>query len=49
MVKLKSYRLKLKKPKKIKLKPIKDITTAGITTLIGTAFVSQTADIISRL
>ncbi len=54
--KLKSYRLKgtfakaARTVKKIKPeKPIGTILTGGITALIGTAFVAQTAGIINKL
>ncbi len=55
MVKLKSYRLKetlkkkFKKGKSKRRKPLGDIFTGGITALVGTAFVAQTAGIINKL
>ena len=49
MVKLKSYRLKLKKVKRRKTSSTKDIVTAGVVALIGTAFVAQTASVLNRL
>ena len=52
MVKLKSTFGKLERKRKKKRKshkPIKDIVTGGVGALIGIAFVSQTADVISGL
>lgn len=53
MGKLKSTIGKFRKSKlsksRNKNRPIRDIVTGGITALVGTAFVSQTADVISRL
>lgn len=46
---LKSYRFFKTMKKKKKTKPVKDLITGGVTALIGTAFVSQTADVLSRI
>jgi len=46
---LKSYRLKLRKKKKRKMKPMKDMITGGVTAMIGISFLSQTAGIIKKL
>ena len=50
MVKLKSYRLKLKKNRMGKRRSgTRDIITGGITALIGVGLLSQTAGIISKI
>ncbi len=45
---LKSYRLKFKKSKK-KMRAAKDLITGGVTAIIGTALVAQTASVLRRL
>jgi len=45
---LKSYRIKKKKKKK-KKKAFGDLVTGGITALVGTALVAQTASALSRI
>ena len=49
---LKSYRLKTMKRSKNKTrktKPTKDLITGGVTALVGTAFVVETANVLGRL
>lgn len=46
---LKSYRLKFKKNKKKKRKPLGDLVTGGVTALIGIGLLSETARAVSRI
>lgn len=43
---LKSYKTRIRKERR---KPVKDLVTGGITALIGTALVVETADVLNRV
>jgi hypothetical protein len=49
MMALKSYRLKFKKKPGKKMRATKDLITGGITALIGTALVVETASALRRI
>ncbi len=46
---LKSYKGKTRMKKSKKRKPLRDIATAGVTAIIGTALVSETASAVRRV
>ena len=46
---LKSYRLKLKKKGKRKMRAAKDLVTGGVTAIIGVGLLSETARAVSRV